>query len=196
MKEPRQLATEKAIEIPVGVVITRTPGVTRWAKWIWRASAVLPGAGPATWHLLREENDVKEFHAATLPLTLHRTETEAYREALNSDPPSLWVVLRPDEAPDAPHDVRPHLVTASAYEAQDYLDSGEEIVERVEMPAALVAWVREFIERHHVEETFKKRKRRNWHEDKAQDGIGDARIRQGFDVYRAPSQLKPRSDTH
>ena len=78
-------------------------------------------------------------------------------------------------------------VTASAFEAQDYMDSGEEIVEAVPMPDELIAWLAAFVEHHHVEEVFKKRKRRNWKEEEGEEGKGDARIRQEADVYRAPT---------
>ena len=47
------------------------------------ASAILPGAGPADWKVLREEASVTDYHAATVPLTLYRGETEAYRVALS-----------------------------------------------------------------------------------------------------------------
>ena len=50
--------------IPLGVVVRRTPGVTRWAKYAWQVSAVLPGAADADWKVLRTEGDVTEFHAA------------------------------------------------------------------------------------------------------------------------------------
>ena len=56
--------------IPVGIVVRRTPGVTRWAKWVWQVVAVLPGAGPAQWREMRSEGDTIEYHAATLPLDL------------------------------------------------------------------------------------------------------------------------------
>ena len=79
------------------------------------------------------------------------------------------------------------MVTASPYEAQDYTDSGEELVERVPMPEGVQAWVWEFIERFHVEETFIKRKRDKKRTDLVEDGIGDVRIAQTADVYRAPS---------
>ena len=32
--------------LPLGIVIRRQPGVTRWARWAFRAVAVLPGAAP------------------------------------------------------------------------------------------------------------------------------------------------------
>lgn len=174
--------------IPVGVVLRRLPGVTRWASWSWKAVAVLPGAAPATWSVLRQEGDVTEFHAATLPLDLHGAETEAYLHGLAARTPCLYVVLRDSDLEEHPLEVT--LITASPYEAQDYADTGEEIVEKVPMPEGLLAWVRDFVETHHVEETFRKRKRDRKDVTLSEDGIGDARIAQVADVYRAPAQAR------
>ena len=176
----------KSVSIPCGVVVRRTPGVTRWAAWNWLPVAVLPGAGDADWTELRREGEAVEYHAGTLPLELFRGETEAYLTGLSQTPPQVYVVLRRDEDPDSPRDMMLHMVTASPYEAQDYLDSGEEVVEAVPMPAGLVAWVREFVDAHHEDEVFVKRKRDKKRIDLSEDGIGDARIRQMADVYRAP----------
>ncbi|MXW87356.1 MAG: DUF3305 domain-containing protein [Boseongicola sp. SB0673_bin_14] len=173
--------------LPLGVVLRRAPGVTRWKKWSWKAVAVLPGAGTANWREMRRQGDWVEYHAATVSLDLHGAETEAYKNALSDSPPSVFVVLRPEE--DSGTD-RPSvlLVTASPYEAQDYADSGEEIVEKVPMPPGLVAWVRDFVEEHHVEEEFVKRKRDRKRIDLVEDGVGDVRIQQDTDVYRAPKR--------
>ena len=172
--------------IPLGVVLRRQPGVTRWAHWVWRAVAVLPGAGSAVWHEMRREGEAVEYHAATLPLELHRAETEAYRVALSNEPPSVYVVLR--EAEDAgEQEIRVHCVTASPFDAQDYLDSGEEIVEPVPMPPALVAWVARFVDAHHEDTPFKKRQRDRVAVEAQEDGKGDPRIRQIADVYRSPA---------
>ncbi len=176
--------------MPLGVVLKRSPGVTRWAKWSWKPIAVLPGASDGAWKVLREDDGVVEFHAATLDLELHRTDAEAYRVSLTMEPPAVFVVLRQDD--DGPHAVKVHAVTMSAYEAQDYLDSGEEIVEPVPMPAGLIAWVREFTDAHFRDEAFIKRKRDKKRIDLKEDGIGDARIRQTADVYRSPSAAKPK----
>ena len=179
----------RTAELQVGVVIRRQPGVTRWAKWIWCPVAVLPGAGPADWHEMRRDGEAVEYHAATVTLEVHRKETEGYRVALSNDPPSVYVILRPSEDPDAAHDVEVFRVTASAFEAQDYLDSGEEIVEPIPMPPELIAWMSAFVEMHHEDEVFKKRKRRNWDED-AEDGVlGDARVT-ADNVYRAPTSRR------
>ena len=182
----------KTQSMPMGVVLARKPGVTRWVKHSWSAVAVLPGAGAADWTLLSDADGVQEFHACTLPLELHRADVEAYKVSLSMNPPSVFVVLRAAEDTQAAHDVFVQTVTASAYEAQDYLDSGEEIVEPVPMPDGLVAWVRDFVDAHFQDEPFIKRKRDKKRIDLTEDGIGDARIRQVADVYRAPGAAKPK----
>lgn len=177
--------------MPLGVVLRRSPGVTRWASWAWKAVAVLPGAATAEWHVLRQQDGVTEYHAATPMLELHGAETEAYLHALNAAVPSVYVVMRRTGA----HDTVPLqvlLVTASPYEAQDYDDSGDEIVEKVPMPPGLVAWVRDFVRAHHQEDTFKKRRRDRVDVKKAEDGVGDARIPQMRDVFRSPASCKGR----
>lgn len=180
--------------MPVGVVLERRPGVTRWIKHVWHPVAVLPGAGHADWKLLRQAGETREYHAATLPLALHRADVEAYKVSLTMTPPAVFVVLRKSEDPDDSHDIHVHAVTASAYEGQDYLDSGEEIVEPVPMPPGLIAWIRDFTDAYFKETPFIKRRRDKHRTDRVEDGIGDARIRQTADVYRAPGALKPQKD--
>lgn len=186
----------REISMPVGVVVRRTPGISRWARWSWRVIGVLPGAAPADWDVMREQDGVTEYHAATLPMTLHRKETEAYRVALSMEPPSVYVVMRPTEDDGDTREFKVFLVTASPFEAQDYLDSGEEMVEQVPAPPGLVAWMREFVEQHHVEEPFKKRRRDRVDTELTEDGRGDARVRQTADVFRAPGALKPKGTVH
>lgn len=171
--------------LPLGVVVRRAPGVTRWAKYAWTVSSVLPGAAAADWKVMRAEGDVTEFHAATMPLTLYVSDAEAYAHELQAREPSVYVVLRPSEgAHDLPWSVA--LVTASPYEAQDYCDSAEELVEKVPMPAALHGWITGFVDDYYEEEAFVKRRRDKKRVDRVDDGIGDERIRQTSDVYRAP----------
>jgi len=175
--------------MPLGIVVRRSPGATRWARWCWTATAVLPGAGQADWRVLTRDGEITEYHAATPDLTLYRTDTEAYLTGLSARVPCIYVVMRrPVEEADPPLDVL--MVTASPYEAQDYLDSGEEIVEKVPMPPGLIAWVRAFVEEHHVHEEFKKRRRDKTDIGQKEDGIGDPRISQVSDVYRSPALLR------
>ncbi len=150
--------------LPLGVVLERRRVEHPWKDHDWRPVAVIPGA-PARdpegeWRTLNEGEDWVHFHSGTLPLELFRRETEGYKFNLSQDPPRIFVVLRSGEDADCEHDVVPFLVTACPYEAQDYLDSGEEIVEAVTMPPGVIAFVQAYIDRHHVDEPFKKRKRK------------------------------------
>ncbi|WP_093031255.1 DUF3305 domain-containing protein [Roseovarius azorensis] len=182
---------DRQVTIPLGVVIRKTPGMTRWAAWSWRAVAVLPGAGPAEWRELRRDGEAIEYHAATVTLELHHTQTEAYLEGISARVPSVYVVMRATSGgADGAPPYKVVLATASPFEAQHYTDSGEEIVDKVPMPEGLVAWVRDFIEAHHEEEVFRKRRRDSVTEEVVQNGIGDPRIPQTSDVYRAPSMAR------
>lgn len=178
----------RSISMQVGVVVRRTPGVTKWAKWNWKVVGVLPGAGPADWQELRCEGDAVEYHAGTLTLELYRTDTEAYLTGLSCEPPVLYVVMQNAGTNDELGDIELHLITASPYDAQDYADSGEETVEPVPMPVSVIAWIADYIALHHEHEKFKKRKRGKKFDDTAEDGVGDKRIKQVTDVYRAPAR--------
>lgn len=181
---------ERTRSMPVGIVVRRLPGVTRWQKWSWRVTALLPGAGPADWAVLRKEGDAVEYHAATLSLELHRTETEAYLIAISDRVPSAYVVMRSAPELESKVPLEMLLLTASAHEGLDYADSSEVIVEKVPMPNGLVAWIQDFVNQHHQEEIFYKRQRDEARIDLEEDGIGDPRIRQLSDVYRAPGTKK------
>ncbi|MEO0912199.1 MAG: DUF3305 domain-containing protein [Pseudomonadota bacterium] len=178
--------SDKMISMPVGVVVRKTPGATRWAKWGWKAVAVLPGAAPAHWLELRREGAAVEYHAGTQELELFRTDTEAYLNALSATVPSLYVVMRQNGADD----VTLHKITASPFEAQDYTESGDEIVEKVPMPESLIGWIQAFVNKHHEDEAFVKRRRNKSRTDLVEDGKGDARIRQDADVYRSPTSRR------
>lgn len=184
----------KTQTIPMGVVLRRQPGVTRWAKWAWTATAVLPHAGPGGFKVLRTDGDTTDFHAATVPLDLHHTECEGYRTSLMMSPPSVFVVLDKGENADNEHGIAVHTVTASADLALDWQDSAEMIVEPVPMPDMLVGLVHDFCEAHFDDTPFVKRRRDKKRVDLVEDGIGDARIRQVADVYRSPASLKRKRD--
>jgi len=189
MNENDSVPARRAVLL-VGVILRRRPGVTRWAKWAWEPVGLIPGAEPADWKVLREEDGVTDFHAATVPLELHRADVEAYRVSLAMKPPSAFVILNEG---DGPSDLAVFGLTASAYEAQDYLDSGEEIVEPVALPDRLEAWITSFCAAQaDDEEPFQKRRRDKKRIDLKEDGVGDVRIRQGVDVYRAPGGMKPK----
>ena len=143
------------------------------------------------------------FHAGTLPLHLYRKETGGYLLNLNQEPPRVWVVLRDGvearallgafgrdaalgerywtrhvlrdgvEAGASEHTYVPVAATVCPYEAQDFLDSGEDLVEVVAMPEAVLARVQHYVDEHHKEEEFYKRKR------KPHSGEQEAFVRRG-----------------
>ena len=150
--------------MPLGVVVERREIDNPWCDHTWRPVAVIPGAPEIEdWHLIREGEGWAHFHAGTLSLELFPREAEGYRLNLSKPTPAVYVVLRVgEEAED--HEVEPFLVTACPYEAQDYLDAGDEIVEGVAMPDPVIAWLQDFVDRHFREERFVKRKRKKWKE--------------------------------
>ncbi|WP_270725088.1 DUF3305 domain-containing protein [Shimia sp. Alg240-R146] len=179
------------VSLPLGIVVRRTPSVSRWAPWAYKAVSVIPGAGAAEWQVLREDGDVVEYHAATVPLELWHTDTEAYLTGLSARVPSIGVVMRDGAEGDTDHPYDVLLATASPYECQDYADSGEELLELVPMPEGLVALIRDFVQEHHEEEVFVKRRRDKSRVDGVEDGRGDPRISQLSDVFRAPRTGRP-----
>ena len=177
-------------ELKVGAVVRRSPGVTRWAKVIWKPVAVIPGAPEAFWKEMVREGDVVDYHAGTVTMELFRADVEGYLVSLNMAAPSVWIILDKDVTSQSPSGWVVSTVTASAHEALDALDSGESIVEAVPIPESLAAWIKEFIDMHYIEEPFKKRRRDEVRVDGVEDAKGDPRIRQDSDVFRAPSNIK------
>lgn len=142
----------------VGVVVERRPAKSRWVSHVWRVSEVLDGRAavePFT-RLAVLGDGTERYFAGNTALTLHRTETEAYRINLTGDR-VLYAGLRPDETGAHPYAL--HTVTASPHEACDLLDSAEELIEAVPMPAPILAWLEAFCEAHHKEQPFVKRQR-------------------------------------
>ena len=175
---------ETSESMPLGVVVERRRIDHPWKDFAWRPVAVIPGAPAldpaAEWTVLREGEDWIQYHCGTLPLELFRRETEGYKVNLTQEPPQIFVLLRSEEEPESRHEFLPFLVTASPYEAQDYLDSGEEIVEAVVMPPDLIAFVQAFVDEHHVDEVFHKRRRQ--------------KARSGDDAFSRPAPVsRPRA---
>jgi hypothetical protein len=145
------------LSIPVGVVVERTKGESRWSEFLWRPLSVLAGA-PKTppWTKLSGESERATYFAGSAAIELHRTETANYRGNLMIDEPLLWVVLRPSEG-EMPYALL--MVTADPAEGEAMTEAGNDLVETVPMPEAIRQAVADFVAQHHVEQTFTKRKR-------------------------------------
>jgi hypothetical protein len=141
--------------LPVGVVVERRRIDNPWQEFAWKPVEVIPGA-PACeeWRVLRRGEGWVHYLAATLPIELHKRATLPYRINLASEPPLVYVVLRPAAEPG--REFRPFLVTVDPTEAEALMTGGEAIVEGVPMPEGMAAWVQAFVDAHHVEEPFRK----------------------------------------
>lgn len=153
-----QFATDRALTIAVGVVVEKREARSRWVDHLWVPVAVVPGRpalSPGA-EMMRGEGVVR-YYLGPGEIDLHRAEAEAYRFNLDSADPALYVVLR--RCSESPLPWRVQEVTASPYHAQDYLDSAEDIVERLPFPDEIRRQVELFAAAHYRPEPFRKRRR-------------------------------------
>jgi hypothetical protein len=140
----------------VGVLVKKRRIDHPWADVSWRPVGVLPTVPAAQpWALLAQEADGEIFYAGAQDVTLHSGETSHYRDNLTSGRPSLWVTLR---IAGERHSLGS--VSADPYEGESQAQDPELVVEAVPMPAEVAARIHAFVERHHVEHVFVKRKRK------------------------------------
>jgi hypothetical protein len=143
----------------VGVILERRRIGHRWQEYAWRAVDIVPGAPDiAAPCLVEEGDDWARYHIMTLDIALFPGETEGYRYNLSQAQPVVYVLWR-HEHEDAERTPEIFHATVCPYEAQDYLDGGDVIVEGVPMPDLIAHWLRGYIARHHVEVPFEKRRR-------------------------------------
>lgn len=144
----------------VGVVVERRDSDNPWIDATWHTVDVLLDApGDDVRKQLDSGPGWSRDYAGSLEVELFKRETEAYKVNLSQSVPTVYIVLRPGENDDEP-DVVPFLATFSPYEAEDYTESGEMIVDGVAAPGFLVAWAATFVETFHVDQPFKKRKQK------------------------------------
>lgn len=143
--------------LTVGVVVERRPLDNPWIDHVWLPSGILPGAPAAEeWTILREEAGVRQFYAGPHIISFYSTETANYRDNLLSGSPKIWVSLR---RTDAQPPVTVIGVTADPAEGEAFTEAGDDIVEAVVMPPEIAVRLAEFVETHHVERPFEKRRR-------------------------------------
>lgn len=160
---------EPEITTSVGIVVERRESTNRWADHLWTPLAAIPDAPPTDgWQVLQKGDGIVQYHYAPIPVTLHRKLGEAYDANVETEAPSLWIMLDEADTDPVPYTVRG--VTADPFEAMGMLDAGEGIVERVSMPAELVRWMAGYLKQLPEPEKFRKRKRTSAKEDAPQFG--------------------------
>jgi hypothetical protein len=143
--------------IPVGVVVERRKARSAWIDFTWAPVAVLPGTpAAARWTVLSEVGDATRFYAGLAEIALYRTEAGNYRDNIASGQPSLWVALRATGA-EPPYDVL--AVTADPAEGEAFTQAGDDVVEAVPMPTAILETIAAFVAGHLTAQAFVKRER-------------------------------------
>lgn len=151
------MITPDSVGFEVAVLAERRPSSSPWAEWSWRVVDVIETAPDLPpWTRLREQDGATLFLAGRAQVWLHPTDTDNYRHNLESRSARIWVVLRPVEAEPG---MALHCVTVDAGEAQNYGDSGADLLESLPLPAFLLEPVLAFVAQHHRDRTFHKRKR-------------------------------------
>lgn len=141
----------------IGVLVQRRKLKNPWVDHAWIPDAVLAAAPSASpWTVLEDTPQAIRFYAGPFELEFFSTDTGSYRDNLGSGKPSLWVSLRPAETPPG---VVLQVVTADPSEGEALTEPGTDIIEAVPMPPEIQARLAAFVEAHHVERPFIKRKR-------------------------------------
>lgn len=141
----------------VGIVVEHRRLGGLWQPDRWNVIEALPGRPTAApWTLLAEGPGFRRYYAGAVELELFPGETEGYRDNLTSSRPAIWVILRRSGGGSG---VAILTATVDAGEIEAHSDSGDDLVEAVPLPAAVAAWMRDFVDRHHVERPFYKRQR-------------------------------------
>jgi hypothetical protein len=141
----------------VGVVVERRVLNSPWVDHAWVPVAVLAGAPAASpWTVLQQTAKLVRYYVGTSEIEFFGTDTTMYRENLRSQQPTLWIALRQT---DATPGIVIHLVTADPSEAEALTETGTDIIEAVPMPGEIQQRLAAFVEVHHIERPFVKRKR-------------------------------------
>ena len=144
-------------EILIGLVVERIKLTGPWSDYAWMPCQVLTSV-PETpaWSVIMQNAERVRYYAGEYVIGLHPSSTAQYRENLASGRPSLWVAMRPEGA-EPPLEIAGVAVDPS--EGESYTETGTSVVETVPMPPEIMAVLAEYIETHHVERVFEKRKR-------------------------------------
>jgi len=139
----------------VAVVMRRERIDNRWQPWRWVLADVVPhedGFGATLRLLLKDEREERWLHPG-FAVELFTDDAEGYYLNASTAQPCFWVLWRMEEEAllaDEPIAV-PQTVTLSYHDAGRWLDA-QETVEQVPAPPEVVAWLREFVDKHHVAE--------------------------------------------
>lgn len=143
--------------LSIGIVLEKRKAKSPWLDWIWEAAAILPEPADAEPGAPLGRNGEGELlYGGAAILEAHTIETAFYRDNIASGMPQIWVILRPQSGDTMPQIVQ---VTCDPTEGEGFTETGWDIVNAVPMPEPIIAALMVFIDQHHVETPYMKRKR-------------------------------------
>ena len=141
----------------LAVIMQRHTTSNRWQSVVWEAWSVLESDEPkGAARLLAQQGDVAQWFFPGFDVVLHRDEAEGYYLNVTSGEPSVFVMSRMEDDKAVPQ-----YVTASYYEASRWMDGGAQ-VDRVHMPAEMLAWAGEWVQNNYRPEPKKRIKPRSF----------------------------------
>ena len=174
MRSPESDPTVHRPCVAVAVVMRRERIDNRWQPWRWELADVVPNEdafGGEARLLLKDDREERWLHPG-FTVELYLGDAEGYYLNATTAQPCFWVVWRMQESGVESVEplAVPQTVTLSYHDAGRWLDA-QETVEQVPAPAAVVQWMREFVDTHHVLEA--KRRQRPQSFKSLQDRFGN-----------------------
>ncbi|RYF29785.1 MAG: DUF3305 domain-containing protein, partial [Comamonadaceae bacterium] len=141
--------------LQVAVVMRRERIANAWQPWRWVLAEVVPhqeAFGTEARLLYKSDDEERWLHPA-FTVELFRDDAEGYYLNATTPAPCWFVLWRMEEAATVAAEpiARPEMVSLSYHDAGRWLDA-QETVEQVPAPEGVVAWMREFVEMHYVQE--------------------------------------------
>ncbi len=135
----------------VAVIMQRRPMDNRWQSEVWEVLGVLADYdAPGEARVIVEQAGATQWLYPGFEMVLHRSESEGYYHNVSTQEPRVFVMWRMQQERAVPQ-----FVTVSYDEASRWMDGGEQ-VDSVAMPAAVFAWVGEFVEKNYRPEPKKR----------------------------------------
>jgi hypothetical protein len=142
----------------VAVIMERRALDNPWQSELWEPVGVLCDyEGDAKPRVLVEEEGMQQWLYPGFEIVLRPSEAEGYYHNVSTQEPRVFILWRmqSDGAVPARELAVPQFATVSYDEASRWMDGGEH-VDSVGMPAALFAWVGEFVEKNYRREPKKR----------------------------------------
>ena len=135
----------------IAVIMQRRTLDNPWQSEAWEAVGVLSDyTGGGEPRVIVDAPGATQWLYPGFDIVLQRSESEGYFHNVSAAAPNVFVLWRMEG-----QGAVPHYVTVSYDEASRWMDGGAQ-VDAVAMPAAMRAWVREFVEQHYRPEPKKR----------------------------------------